>query len=69
MEAGISYLKIYEGGSEHSEMIANLHGTKMNGTKISTPKNQIFVVLNTNGNNGANIRLNAVVLESKQFDT
>ena len=64
LEADISFLTIYEGGSEQAEMIANLHGT-MNGTKISTPKNQIFAVLNTNGNNNASIRLNAAVLESK----
>ena len=55
---------IYDGGSEKAEMIANLNGT-MNDTKISTPKNQIFVVLHTNGKNKASIRLNATVIKSK----
>ena len=55
---------IYDGGSEKAEMIANLNGT-MNDTKISTPKNQIFVVLHTNGKNNASIRLNATVIKSK----
>ena len=57
---------IYDGGSEKAEMIANLNGT-MNDTKISTPKNQIFVVLHTNGKNKASIRLNATVIKSKWF--
>ena len=55
---------MYNGGSEQAEIIANLHGT-MNGTKISTSMNQIFVVLHRNGKNNASIRLNATVLESK----
>ena len=54
---------IHDGGSEHAEEIGNLNGA-MNGTKISTPRNQIFVVLHTNGNN-ASIRLNATVIKSK----
>ena len=54
---------IYDGGSEQAEVIGNLNGA-MNGTKISTPRNQIFVVLHTNGNN-ASIRLNATVIKSK----
>ena len=61
-----SFLKIYDGGSEQAEMIANLNEA-MNGTKISTPRNQIYVLLDANGNNGS-IRLNAAVIESK-FDT
>ena len=44
-------------------IISNLKGA-MNGT-ISTPINQVFMVLNMNGNNNASIRLNAAVLESK----
>ena len=64
MEANTGYLTIYEGGSEQAEIIANLNGA-MNDTKISTPRNQIFVVLHTNGNNNANIRLNATVIECK----
>ena len=64
MEANTGYLTIYDGGSEQAEMIANLNGA-MNDTKISTPRNQIFVVLHRNGNNNANIRLNATVIECK----
>ena len=64
MEANTGYLTIYEGGSEQAEIIANLNGA-MNDTKISTPRNQIFVVLHRNGNNNANIRLNATVIECK----
>ena len=64
MEANTGYLTIYDGGSEQAEIIANLNGA-MNDTKISTPRNQIFVVLHTNGNNNANIRLNATVIECK----
>ena len=64
MEANTGYLTIYDGGSEQAEIIANLNGA-MNDTKISTPRNQIFVVLHANGNNNANIRLNATVIESK----
>ena len=58
-----SNFKIYDGGSEQAEMIANLSG-EMTGAKISTPRNQVFVVLNTNGRN-ASIRLNATVIKSK----
>ena len=64
MEADTSFLEIYDGGSEQAEMISKLKES-MNDTKISTPKNQIFVVLNINGNNPANIRLNAAIIESK----
>ena len=54
----------YDGGSEQAEMIANL-STTMNDTKISTPRNQIFVVLHVNGQNNASIRLNATISQSK----
>ena len=63
MEAENGSLLIYDGGSEKAEMIANINAT-MNGTKISTSRNQIFVLLNTDGNNGI-IRLNSEVIESK----
>ena len=65
MAANTSFLKIYDGGSEEADMVANLNGVVMNGTKISTPRNQIFAVLNMNGNNDASIRFNAVVIERK----
>ena len=64
MEANTGYLTIYDGGSEQAEIINTLNGA-MNDTKISTPRNQIFVVLHRNGNNNANIRLNATVIECK----
>ena len=63
MEAENGSFLIYDGGSEKAEMIANINAT-MNGTKISTSRNQIFVLLHTDGNNGI-IRLNSEVIESK----
>ena len=63
MEANAGYFTIYDGGSENAGIIGNLK--ESNDTKISTPRNQIFVVLHTNGNNNASIRLNATVIESK----
>ena len=59
-------MKIYDGGSEHAEIIGNLNGA-MNNSKIITPKNQIFVVLDTNGKYNASIRLNATVIKSNQL--
>ena len=58
------YLKIYDGGSEHADIIGSFNKT-MNDTKISTLRNQIFVVLDTNGKNNSSVRLNATVLKSK----
>ena len=63
MEADTGFLMIYDGGSEQAEIIGNLNG-EINDTKISTPRNQVFVVLHTNGKN-ASIRLNATVIKSK----
>ena len=67
MEADTSFLEIYDGGSEQAEMISKLKEA-MNGTKISTPKNQIFLVLNINGNNPVNVKLNAEIIESKYLE-
>ena len=64
MEADAGYLKIYDGGSDKAEIIGNLIGA-MNDTKISTPRNQIFVVIDTNGKNNARIRLTATVIKRK----
>ena len=64
MVTDASFLTIYEGGSEQAEIIKALN-TAVNKTKISTPRNQIFISLNTNGNNLANIKLNAAIIESK----
>ena len=61
MEGDAIFLNIYDGGSEQAEIIKALH-TTTNDTKISTPRNQIYIVLNTNGN----MRLNVEILESKQ---
>ena len=63
MQADAGFLKIYDGGSEKAELIANLNGAT-NGTKISTSRNQIFVLLHTDENNMF-IRLHAVAFESK----
>ena len=63
MENDENHFSIYHGGSEKAEMIAN-HTEILNGTKISTPRNQIFVVLQTNGKNTAStIRVNAKVIK------
>ena len=64
MNVDAGCLKIYDGGSENAEIIGNLNEA-INGTKISTPRNQIFVILHTNGNNYASVQLNATVLKSK----
>ena len=58
------HFTIHDGGSEKAEMIAN-HTEILNGTKISTPRNQIFVVLRTNGKNNASIRVKAKVIKRK----
>ena len=64
MKVDAGYFMIYDGGSEHAEIIGNLNGA-MNNTKITTPRNQIFVVLDTNGKNNGSIRLNATVIKGK----
>ena len=61
MEANAGYFTIYDGGSEHAEIIGNLIEA-INDTKISTPRNQIFVVLHRNN---ASVRLNATIIKSK----
>ena len=70
LEDGIDYLHIYNGGSDHSEMVTNLTG-QMNEitvdiTTISIPGNQMFVVFHTNEHI---IRkgFHALILESKYF--
>ena len=63
MEADAGFLMIYNGGSEQAEIIGNING-EMNGTRISTSRNQMFVMLHTNGKN-TSIRLNATVIKSK----
>ena len=64
METDTGYLKIHDGGNENAEIIGYLTEA-INGNKISTPRNQIFVVLDTNRTNNASIRLYATVIKGK----
>ena len=66
MEGNAGYFTIYDGGSEHAEIIGNLTSA-ITDTKISTPRNQIFIVLDKNGKNNSSIRLNATVFKSKLY--
>ena len=47
LEDGFDYLKIYNGGNNYSNQIAQLTGT-YHGTKVSVPRNQMFIVFDTN---------------------
>ena len=47
LEDDNDFLSIHDGGSDDSEMVKKLTGT-LNGTKISIPGNQMFVVFQTN---------------------
>ena len=62
MENDNSLLIIYDGGSEQAEIIANLNNA--NSTKISTPRNQIFAVIYTNGQT-SEMKFNARIVERK----
>ena len=66
MEAYTGFLTIHDGGSEQADVLDTLNGT-MNDIKMSTPRNQLFLLLQLNGNK-ASMRLNATVSKSKQFD-
>ena len=57
------FLEIYNGGSDDSEMVANLTGL-MNDTKISISGNQMFLVFKTN-NKIVSKGFHAMILESK----
>ena len=59
------FLEIYNGGSDDSEMVANLTGL-MNDTKISISGNQMFLVFKTN-NEIVRKGFHALILESKYF--
>ena len=59
MEDNASFLTIHEGGGEQAEIIETLN-TTMSNTRISTPRNQIFVVFNTIGNK-------IIVLQMQQY--
>ena len=57
------FLEIYNGGSDDSEMVANLTGL-MNDTKISISGNQMFLVFKTN-HEIVREGFHAMILESK----
>ena len=59
------YLSIHNGGSDDSDMVANLTGT-MNDTTISISGNQMFVVFKTN-NEIVSKGFHALIMESKHF--
>ena len=40
-------LKVYDGGSSHSDLIKNMTGTYSRNTKVSSPRNQMFIEFNT----------------------
>ena len=57
------FLDIHDGGSDDSEMVANLTG-QMNDTKISISGNQMFLVFKTNNETIAK-GFHASIVESK----
>ena len=59
------YLSIHNGGSDDSEIVANLTG-QMNDTTISISGNQMFVVFKTN-NEIVSKGFHALIIESKYF--
>ena len=63
LEDTYDFLDIYNGGSDDSEMVANLTGL-MNDTKISISGNQMFLVFKTN-NEIVSKGFHAMILESK----
>ena len=66
LEATNDYLSIHNGGSDDSEIVANLTG-QMNDTKISISGNQMFLVFQTN-NEIVRKGFHALIMESKYFD-
>ena len=60
------YLSIHNGGSNDSEIVANLTG-QINYTKISISSNQMFLVFKTN-NEIVSKGFYALIMESKYFD-
>ena len=63
LEDNNDFINIYNGGSDDSEMVANLTGL-MNDTKISISGNQMFLVFKTN-NEIVSKGFHAMILESK----
>ena len=60
------FLAIHNGGSDDSEVVANLTGA-MNDTKVSISGNQMFVVFKTNNEIIAK-GFHALIMESKFFN-
>ena len=60
------YLSIHNGGSDDSEIVANLTG-QMNDTTISISGNQMFVVFKSNNETVAK-GFHALIIESKYFN-
>ena len=65
IEADTGFVTIYDGGSDKAEMIVELNDV-MNGSKISTPRNQLFLTLHTPGRN-TSIRINAAIIKSEYW--
>ena len=47
INSGFDYLKIFDGGSEYSDLMANMTGMH-NQAKISIPGNQMFIRFQSN---------------------
>ena len=57
---------MHNGGSDDSDMVANLTG-KMNDTTVSISQNQMFLVFQTN-NEIVSKGFHALIIESKYYD-
>ena len=63
IEKGLDYIEIYDGGSQYSEVVANLSGI-FNQTKVSIPGNQVFINFEVNSISDNKIKgFNAFILE------
>ena len=63
IEKGLDHIKIYDGGSQYSEVVANLSGI-YNQTKVSIPGNQVFINFEVNSISDNKIKgFNAFILE------
>ena len=60
LQDGFNSLKVYDGGSKHSDLIKSITGTDRN-FKVSIPRNQMFVVYETTSSKGG---FNASILEN-----
>ena len=63
VEDGKGFFTVHEGGSNKGKLISSMTGKK-NGTQISIPGNQMFVVFHTNGEI-AKTKIFAKIMESK----